>query len=766
MTGYDPTELARGDRPMLDSSSSTAAEAVVSLVDPTRAERRDLTKRAVVAYVLTIALYALMFIDVVAPNRPLATALGNAYFSIAGGSPEVHDAQARGSLVLVAIQAVLATPVVFWCGAPILVRFWRSLRRRQFDLYTLVGLGLGASYLFSLASLVYLSMGLKPLDGRTEVSPNNLGAAGKIAGEVLQGVSTTTPDRQGTIEPFFENAAAIVSIVLIGMILELRARLRSDEAVRKLVGLVPRIARVITIDGEKEVALDAVEPGDLVAIRPGERFPVDGIIKDGTTTVDESMLTGEPLTVEKAPGMRVIAGTQNGLRPVVVEAVKVKDETMLSRVIHLVEQAQSIRTTPQRTVDGIARWFVPVVILIALATFGGWVAAGLIQTKGDFTQFMDQGWLNYAVICGVGVLIIACPCAVGLATPLAVSVGMSRAARNGVLFRDGASLEKLSGIDAILFDKTGTLTEGKPWLVKVEGGVGDDPDHVLALAAAVERGSEHPVGSAIVWEAVRRNLSIEIAEDVEAIAGKGVRGIVRGEAVAVGTFPFLKESGMHLEMLLSEAHSHRNNGHGVIAIGHRDRCAGLVVISDPLRASSKNAVAQFRSEGVRAVLLTGDNVATAKGVAHRLGIEDVIADSLPVEKFAVVERLKKEGHKVAMVGDGINDAPALAAADVGIAMGTGNTIAISAAGVTLVKPDLHSLAAARKLSRATVRTIRQNVVLAFLFNVMAIPIAVGLLVPFGGGLISPVWAAAAMSLSTSSVVVNSLRLARKGSAAV
>lgn len=751
---------------MPDSPSPTAAEAVVSLVDPTQAQRRDLNRRLTVGFVLTLILYLITFADQLIPSRPLSDLVGGWYYSAAGGEPTETQAEDRGHLILIIVQAILATPVVFWCGAPILVRFWQSLRGLRFNLYTLVGLGIGASYCFSVAALLYLLTDVKPLEGRTENPLSALGQAAVIAEQVAQNVGTTTPEREGTIDPFFENAAAIVVVVLIGMILELRARLRSDEAVRQLIGLVPTRARVIRINGEEDVALETVEPGDFVSVQPGERFPVDGIIRDGKTTVDESMLTGEPLTVEKAAGMRVMAGTQNGLRPVVVEAVKVKSETMLSHVIHLVEQAQSIRAPLQRTADAIARWFVPLAILVAFATFGGWVAAGLISTKGDTRAFMNAGWLTYATICGVGVLIIACPCALGLATPLAVSVGMRRAAKNGVLFRDGAALEELSGVDAVLFDKTGTLTEGKPWLVKVEGGVGVDPDNVLALAAAVERGSEHPVGSAIVWEAVRRNLSIEVATDVEAIAGKGVRGIVRGEAVAVGTFPFLKESGMHLEMLLSEAHSHRNNGYGVIAVGHRDRCAGLVVISDPLRSSSKNAVAQFLRDGVRAVLLTGDNVATAKGIAHRLGIEEVIADSLPVEKFAVVERFKKEGRKVAMVGDGINDAPALAAADVGIAMGTGNTIAISAAGVTLVKPDLHSLAAARLLSRATVRTIRQNVILAFLFNVLALPVAVGLLVPLGGGLISPIWAAAAMSLSTASVVINSLRLSRKGSATV
>ena len=739
------------------------------LVDPLARERNGLTRRLVFAIVLGVPLFALTVVDLAFANRPVVTQFGKWSLSADGSGREAVTSEIlkRGGIALVVVQAALATPIVFWCGAPLLAKFWRSIRARRPDLFTLIGLGILASYFFSLAALAYLMTDVKPLDGRRDFNTANLGAAAEVADEVVKGVGTDSSERRGTIEPFFESAAAIVVFALLGLVLELRARMRTGEAVRKLISLIPKRARVLRPGaGEEEVGLEHVVPGDLVSVKPGERFPVDGLITEGTTTVDEAMLTGEPLSAEKGPGMRVMAGTQNGLRPVVVETVRVRDETMLSHVIQLVDQAQTIRVPLQRTVDFIARRFVPIVILLAVTTFASWFAAGLLTTKGDWDAFVRAGWLTYSVICAVCVLIIACPCALGLATPLAVAAGMGRAAKSGVLFRDGAALERLSVVDTILFDKTGTLTVAKPWLVAIEGGVGDDPQAVLALAAAVERGSEHPIGSLIVWEAVRRNLPIAIATDVVAVPGRGVRGTVSGERVAVGTIPFLKESGMHLEILLSQAHSHRIAGHAVVLIGHRDRCAGLVAFSDPLRTTAKSTVSKLKAEGVRPVILTGDHADTAKAVAHRLGIEEVHAEALPVEKFAVVERMKKDGRNVAMIGDGINDAPALAAADVGIALGTGNTIAVAAAGITLVRPDLGSVVAARNLSRATVKTIRQNLWLACAYNVIAIPVAAGLLVPLGGGLISPAWAAAAMSLSTISVLLNSLRLVRRGSAAV
>ncbi|HET6573321.1 MAG TPA: heavy metal translocating P-type ATPase [Fimbriiglobus sp.] len=715
-------------------------------------ELRSLNRRLAVGIVLGVVVAALAMTDAIAPDRPLASMVGE--------------------WPLLITQAVLATVVVFWCGGPLLAKGWRALRTWRPDMFTLVGLGVGAAYLYSVAALAYQLSGAAPLSGVTRVQPN---LAPGVAGGVAAGVELLAPRGDGTIHPFFETAAGIVVLVLIGQVLELRARQRTGEAVRRLLQLTPQIARVVLPDGrEEDLPLELVRPGELVRVRPHERVPVDGIVTEGMTNIDESMLTGEPVPVEKGPGLTVMAGTQNALGTVTVEAVRVRDDTVLAQIARLVGRAQETRVPLQRTADRIARWFVPLVILLALLTFAGWMAAGIATTHTSWAEVraknwfhaeswasvVEKGWLTYAVICAVAVLIIACPSALGLAAPMPVVVGVGRAARDGVLFREGVALEKLSATDAVLIDKTGTLTEGKPWIVAVESVVGEDPNRILALAAAVERGSEHPIGAALVWEAVRRNLPIEVATGVEAHPGKGVRGEVNGTRVAVGTLKFLKESGVHREAMLSEAHTHRVAGHGVVLIGAGDRCLGLVAFSDPLRPTSKDAVAKLKGEGVRVVIVTGDNPDTAKAVARRLDIDEVIAETLPAEKYAVVLKFKGEGRTVAMAGDGINDAPALAAADVGIALGTGTGAAISAAGVTLVRPDLRTLTTARDLSRRTVKVIRQNLVLAFAYNVLAIPVAAGLLVPLGGGLINPVWAAAAMSLSSVSVVLNSLRVSR------
>ncbi len=736
-----------GPCPKCGAALEPAAPAADAGRDP---ELRDMALRFVVALLLGVPVAALTVADQVVPGRPLESAVGERALLIA--------------------QAVLATPIVFWCGWPLLARGWRSVRARRPNMFALVMLGVGAAYLYSLAALTYMLSGATPLAGIPQAQPN---LAPTVAGGVASGVEFVAPHRSGGIEPFFETVAGIVILVLFGQVLELRARARTGEAVRKLLRLAPATARVALPDGrEEDLPLELVRPGDLVRVRPNDRVPVDGVVKDGTSNVDESMLTGEPVPVEKGPGMRVLAGTQNALGALTVEAVRVRDDTVLSQIAQMVARAQRTRPPLQRTVDRIARWFVPLVVLAAFLTFAGWVVAGLATTHSSWEEFADKdwttsaawaelvekGWLTYGVICAVAVLIIACPSALGLATPMAVVVGVGRAARDGVLFRDAVALEKLSAADAILIDKTGTLTEGKPWIVAVEGAVGEDPDKVLALAAAVERGSEHPIGAAIVWEAVRRNLPIQVAAEVEAHPGRGVRGTVGEGRVAVGTPKFLKESGVHRDIMLSEANSHRVAGHGVVLIGLNDRCVGLVAFNDPLRPTSQDAVAKLKADGVRVVLVTGDNPDTAKAVARRLDIDEVVAETLPAEKYAVVLKFKGEGRTVAMAGDGVNDAPALAAADVGVALGTGTPAAISAGGVTLVRPDLRAVAKARALSRATVRMIRQNLALASVYNVLAIPVAAGLLVPLGGGLISPVWAAAAMSLSTVSVIANSLRL--------
>ena len=660
--------------------------------DPTDdPELRDMTRRLWVGVVLGVPLMIVSMGDMLIPGQPIMSAIGH-----------------RASLVL---QAVLATPVVFWCGWPFFQRAWLSIRTRQLNMFTLIALGVSASYLYSMTGLL----------------------------------------THAAIEPFFESAAAIVVLVLIGQVLELRARMRTGEAVRKLLRLAPKTARLVRADGhEDDVPLDQIHPGDVVRIRPGERVPVDGVVTDGQTTVDESMLTGEPMPIRKTTGMKVMAGTQNGVGTVLVETSRIAADTVLAQVIQLVGHAQRTRVPLQQRVDRIAGWFVPVVIGISLLTFAAW-ALLVPGTSG----------ITFGVICAVGVLIIACPCALGLATPLALVVGMGRGAGFGVLFRDAAALERLSFVDVLCVDKTGTLTEGQPKIVGVQPSGSENPDKVLTLAAVIERGSEHPLGTAIVSEAVHRNLEIPPATDVQTEPGRGIRGTVNGETVVVGSRNYLREQGVLGDLLETEEALHRRDGHTVIFVAVGTRCVGLIALADAIRPTSKEAVDRLKADGVRVILITGDNATAANAVARELGIEEVHAETLPTEKYAVVERLRKAGYIVAMAGDGINDAPALAAADVGLSLGTGTDIAITSAGVTLVRPDLRAIATARGLSRATVRTIRGNLVLAFAYNVLAIPIAAGVLVPFGGGLLSPVWAAAAMSFSSASVVLNSLRLRRK-----
>jgi Cu+-exporting ATPase len=689
-------------------------------------EMRSTARLFWLALLLGLPLIALGTIDVMVEGHPIREALGDKAF--------------------LAIQAILCTPIVVVCGAPFFVRAWRSVRTRQLNLYTLIGLGAGAAFVYSLFGLVYVWSGTSPFSRAVTTDAN-------LSPEVQGGLEVIAPPQQlGTIDSFFESAAMIVLLVLLGQVLEIRARARSRIAIRKLLPLVPEKARVVLSDGrEEERALDDVRPGDLVRVRPGERVPVDGVIRDGSTTVDESMLTGEAIRAGRGAGAGVLAGSENGLGAITVEATRVKDGTVLDQVIGIVARAQERRVTLERITDRIAKWFVPIVLLIAIGTFGGWWAFG--PAGSAFT---------YASICAVGVLIVACPCAVGLASPAAVAAGMRRAARSGLIFRDPATLERLASIDTVLFDKTGTLTEGRPKFIAVAGNRGVSENAALALAAAVERGNDHPLGLAIVWEAVRRKLEIVPAENVEAIPGKGVRGMVDGRSVVVGRLGFLQECGVYQELMLSEAMSHRKQGHGVVFVGEGTRCVGVVVMNDPLRGTSREATDQLRSAGLRLALVTGDHIETGQGVAAAVGIDDVIADTLPAEKFAVVQKLKGEGRVVAMCGDGVNDAPALVAADVGIAVGTGTRAAIGTAGLTLARPDLRSILTARDLSRATVRTIRQNLVLAFTFNILAIPIAAGALIPFGGRHLDSVWAAAAMSISSLLVFANSLRLLARG----
>ncbi|HKB06049.1 MAG TPA: heavy metal translocating P-type ATPase [Gemmataceae bacterium] len=674
------------------------------------------------ALTLTVALVGLEAADAIWAEQPVLTALGR-----------------RG---LLAVQAALCTPVVFVCGWPILVRAWRTVRTRRLDVYTLVGLGITAAFTFSVVALLYEALGLtaiaKPDATVTELKP-----------EVAGGIAAVAPYAGGAIAPFFEGAAVMVVLMLFGLALEHRARSRTGEAIHKLVRLAPTTARVVLPDGAEDVrALDQVQPGDRVRVGPGERIPVDGIVLDGTTTVDESLLTGEPMRTGKRPGSTVLAGTENALGTIEIEVQRVNTDTALAHVAALVARAQQARVPLQRTADRIAAWLVVFAILAAAGTYATWAAIA------------PAGWQTTAAVCAVGVLVAACPVALALAAPTAVVVGMRRAARGGILFRDGAALEHLARVDSVLFDKTGTLTEGKMKLIAVEANPFVQENEVLALAAAVERGSVHPIGLGIVWDAARRKLSIPIAEDVEELPGKGVRGRIDGRLVCVGRMGFLQECGVYKDPMYGQAQTERMRGNSVVFVGRDSECIGTIVMHDTLRPSAGATVKELLAAGVRPTLVTGDDADTAAAVARDVGIEEVVADTLPAEKYAVVKSKKNAGRVVAMCGDGVNDAPALAAADVGIALGTGTEVAVSTAGVALGQPDLRKVLEARTRSRSTVQTIRQNLLVSLGYTAIAAPIAGGALVPLGGGLVTPAWQAAAVAVTSLLVIVNSQRAGR------
>ncbi|AMV26874.1 Silver exporting P-type ATPase [Gemmata sp. SH-PL17] len=684
-------------------------------------ERRTLTRLLWLGFVLGVPLVALGVFNAISPGRPVSAALGEREFLL--------------------LQAGLCTPLVFVCAAPIFRRAWRSIRTRQLTLDTLLGLSTGAAFVYSSVAVVYAWSGAQPLQAR----PNTT----ELRPELEGGVQAVAPTQHGTVDPFFESTGMIVLLALVARALELRARDRATAALQQLTPLASRTARLLLPDGaEEERDVQLVRPGDLVRVRAHERVPVDGVIREGISTIDESMLTGESTRAERGPGGHVLAGSENGLRPLTVEATRAGHDTVLDQVLGLIGRAQQRHAAFQRATDRLVAWYVPTVLGVAFITFVGWASFGPAGAA-----------LTYATVCAVGVLVVACPCAAGLAGSVAVVLGMRRATRAGVLFRDAAALERLGAVDTVVFDKTGTLTEGKPRLVEVVPNIGLSAGQVLGLAAAVERGTEHPLGLAIVWEAVNRKLELVPAADVVGVLGKGVRGSVAGEQVSVGRLGFIQESGAHSDLMLGEAGTHRQRGHVVVFVGAGRRCAGLIVFADSLRPSAVEAVENLRAAGMRLLLVTGDHAETADGVAQTMGLEEVVADALPVEKFAIVQKLKGEGRVVAMCGDGINDAPALVAADVGVTLASGARTAISTAGVTLVRSDLRALGTARELSRATVRTIRRNLILAFAFNVFAIPIAAGVLVPVGGGLINSVWSTAAMSIGTIAVLANSMRLA-------
>ena len=616
-------------------------------------------------------------------------------------------------------QLILTTPVVLWCGAPFFVRGWQSIGNLSPNMFTLIALGTGAAFVYSTVA----------------------GIAPGIFPDAFRG-------HRGGVELYFEASAAIVVLVLLGQMLELRARDRTSDALRELLDLAPKTARRITAAGDEDVLLDAIVAGDSLRVRPGEKIPVDGRVADGYGSVDESMVTGEPFPVAKGEGDTVIGGTLNGPGSLVIVAETVGADTMLSRIVQLVAEAQRSRAPIQRLVDVVAAWFVPAVVTVAVLTFIAWTLWGPAPS------------LAFALVAAVSVLIVACPCALGLATPMSIMVGTGRGARAGVLIRNAEVLEAFESVDVLLLDKTGTLTEGKPKLTAVETADGGSEEELLALAAGLEQASEHPLAAAITVAAKERGISPLDVSGFEAVTGMGVTGTVEGRAVALGNTKLFEKLGLDLADWSTRADALRKDGEAVMLVAVDSRMVGLISVSDPVKATTPDALRALAEEGVRVVMVTGDNSTTAQAVAKRLGIEDVEADVLPEDKEGVVRRYQEQGHRVAMAGDGVNDAPALARADVGVAMGTGTDVAIESAGITLVKGDLMGIVRARRLSRATMGNIRQNLFLAFFYNALGVPVAAGVLFPVFGLLLSPMIAAAAMSLSSVSVIFNALRLRR------
>jgi Cu+-exporting ATPase len=618
------------------------------------------------------------------------------------------------------LQFLLATPVVLWGGWPFFVRGWQSLVTRNLNMFTLIAMGTGVAWLYSTVAVFF-----------PDVFP-----------PAFRG-----PD--GAVAVYFEAAAVITVLVLVGQVLELRAREKTSGAIRALLDLAPKTARRLKDDGtDEEISLDAVAVGDRLRVRPGEKVPVDGVVIDGRSALDESMVTGESMPTTKEAGAVVIAGTLNTTGSLVMRAEKVGRDTMLSRIVQMVAAAQRSRAPIQRLADQVAGWFVPAVIAVAIAAFLAW------------SLFGPQPRFAFGLVAAVTVLIIACPCALGLATPMSIMVGVGRGAQAGVLIKNAEALERLEKIDTLVVDKTGTLTEGKPKVVAVVPATGFDENTIVRLAASVEQASEHPLALAIVAAAQERKLALSEVTAFDAPTGKGAAGVVEGHRLAIGSAKFLRDLGISTDAFEPAAQRLRQEGATAIFVGLDGKAAAAIAVADPVKSTTPEALDALAKEGVRVVMLTGDNKTTADAVSRRLGIKDVEAEVLPDQKSKVVERLRGEGRVVAMAGDGVNDAPALAAADVGIAMGTGTDVAIESATVTLLKGDLTGIVRARRLSQATMRNIRQNLFFAFLYNAAGVPIAAGVLYPLFGILLSPIIAAAAMALSSVSVVGNALRLRR------
>jgi Cu+-exporting ATPase len=690
----------RQDHPGACPICGMALEPLAPAAEPeSNPELRDMARRFWVGVVLSVPLVALAMGDMT-PGAPLARLV-----------------PPHWSMLL---QFVLASPVVLWSGWPFFVRGWQSLVRRHLNMFSLIALGVGAAYVYSLAAT--FTPGIFPAGFR--------GADGMVAG-------------------YFEAAAVVTVLVLLGQVLELRARAQTGAAIRALLNLAPKTARRIRADGTDEaVALDRVQVGDRLRVRPGDGVPVDGTVLDGRSSVDEAMVTGEAMPVAKAAGAALIAGTVNGTGALVMRAEKVGADTMLARIVAMVAEAQRSRAPIQRLADVVAGYFVPAVVGVAVAAFIGWAIWGPAPA------------LAHGLLAAISVLIIACPCALGLATPMSIQVGVGKGASAGVLIRSAEALERMERVDTVVVDKTGTLTLGRPSVTAVVPAPGLDEAEVLRLAASVEQSSEHPLGAAIVASARARGIAQAAAADFQSVTGQGVTATVGGRRVALGNARLMQAEGVDVGALAAAAERLRADGATALFVAVDAAPGGVIAVADPIKESTPAALAALRADGVRIVMLTGDNRRTAEAVAGALQITEVEADVLPEDKHRLVARLRGEGRVVAMAGDGVNDAPALAAADIGIAMGTGTEVAIQSAGITLVKGDLAGIARARHLSRATMRNIRQNLFFAFVYNALGVPIAAGVLYPVFGILLSPVIGALAMSLSSVSVVANALRLRR------
>ncbi len=615
------------------------------------------------------------------------------------------------------VQLAFATPVVFWAGWPFFERGWKSLVTRNLNMFTLIALGIGVAWLYSFVATVWPAL-----------FPPELRMHG------------------GTVAVYFESAAVITVLVLVGQVLELSAHEKTSGALRALLDLAPKTARKVSASGDEEVPLDSVQVGDLLRVRPGDKVPVDGEVTEGKSNVDEALVTGEPMPVTKEKGAKVIAGTINQSGSFVMRAEKVGAETLLSQIVQMVAAAQRSRAPIQKLADRVSSWFVPLVIAIALLAFAAWAIFG------------PEPRFTYGLVAAVTVLIIACPCALGLATPMSIMVGVGRGAEAGVLIKNAEALERMEKVDTLVVDKTGTLTEGKPRVTRIVPASGFDESNLLKLAASIESASEHPLADAIVKAAKERNIALSPAPDFHSPSGRGVTGTVEGRKIALGNAEFLRELGVDTSSLAVEADSLRKDGATAIFAAVDRKAAGIIAIADPIKPSTEPALKALRAGKVRIVMLTGDNRTTAQAIANRLGIQEVEAEVLPEQKGKVVEKFRREGRVVAMAGDGVNDAPALAASDVGIAMGTGTDVAIESAGITLLKGDLSGIVRARKLSAAAMGNIRQNLFFAFIYNALGVPVAAGVLYPFFGILLSPIIGAAAMALSSVSVIGNALRL--------